>query len=395
MTTGMVYLSFTETMQGGDVLVASMAIQSDGTAAPAASVPLAGTFVDVDALTVQFVLDTATLNALKKAENLATATSNTFISIETDGVKDMAANGIVAKVLVASTVGPDTTSPLLTSFDVDMATGQESLTITFDETIDRSSLAIEQITLVGNGGSHPLTSAASTSEDGTTIFVSIDTVDVDELKRKGICTTAAECAMSMSPTAITDMAGRALVQVTAQGVAAFGEDVTDPAVATFVKFDFDAAQLTLSFSEPVDPLTISAAAIRLDANNNVDSTNTVNTPLFHQLTSGTTASARGTSCSFVPSITQVVAYAVAHINVSSAGATVVIDLHIDDLNAIKRKPFLCKTVSNCFLRFSTQLIQDTFGNNVCLFFLCDVVALFARPKAREPFRGRGICGGAA
>jgi hypothetical protein len=250
----------------------------------------------------------------------------------------MAENSIAATVFVATTVGPDTTSPNLVSFDVDMATGVESVTMTFDETIDRSSLVIEQITLVGNGNTHPLTSATSISDDGTTIFISVATVDVDELKRKGICTAANVCTMTMTPAVIKDMAQRTLIQVTERSITGFNADITDPEIVSFVKFDFNTGQITLSFTEPVNPLQIDTTAIRLDANNNVDVNIASSIPLFHTLTAGGTASARG--------------------------ATIVIDVDIDDLNAIKRKPFLCKTDTNCYIRYSDQLIKDTFGNDV-------------------------------
>ena len=49
-----------------------------------------------------------------------------------------------------------------------------------------------------------------------------------------------------------------------------------------------------------------------------------------------------------------------------AGATIVVDIVAADLNAIKQKQSLCHNANgeDCFLRFTTQFIKDTFGNGV-------------------------------
>ena len=348
MTTGMVYLSFTETMQGGDVLVASMAIQSDGTAAPAASVQLAGTFVDVDALTVQFVLDTATLNALKKAENLATATSDTFIKLALGSAKDMAGVAVLHTARPADAFTADATAPRVVSFTIDLTTNSETLEITFDETVDKSSLLVAELSLqseavfvAGQTEVLPLSTATSSSADGTVIVLALKKVEVDELKRLDICMAAASCFLSLSEGAIVDMNGQPIAAIApdqqpagAQPAAAAVGETTKPELHSFVKFDYNAAEITLSFNEPVLPGTINPAALELHSRPNQAN----DADRIFRLTGGGTASARG--------------------------ATIVLSVTEEDMNGIKFMALLCKEGDgvDCHVRLGAAFITDAFAN---------------------------------
>lgn len=360
MADGKVVLSFTETMEGGDdvpldkVDMGLMTIQNtDGvTSAVTESVPLGGgTYLATDGLTVEFVVSTAELNALKKLQNLAVDGTNTFIKLSANAVTDMASNGILEQVVVAANVAPDDIRPKVLSFTTSMVTGSESITITFDETMNVDNLLTEHIYLFG--GSDPSTNtpyefnaADSSSVDGTVIKIDIETTDVDLLKAKDICTAADKCYLGLSSLAITDMAGLSVETVTGKNTGSLADDITKPEISQFVEFDYDANTLTLSFSEPVDPLTINANAIRLDSAQQMDVTDAQNTDFFYNLVGGSTRSGRG--------------------------ATIVIDLERVDMNAIKQRPALCASTFSCYVRATITggaqndqpLIKDTFGNSV-------------------------------
>jgi hypothetical protein len=191
MANGKVVLSFTESMAGKDVKMASMSIQNVAGNSPSASVPLgAGTYASKDALTVEFTLSDSELNAIKKATNLGTEQSNTFIKLNSGAVKDMAGQPVALTVNGASTVGPDTVRPTVASFTMTMVTGSEAITVVFDETVKVSSLAFAEISLqnVKTGGdSVSLDNAESESADGTSVVIKLTKGEVDELKRLDIC----------------------------------------------------------------------------------------------------------------------------------------------------------------------------------------------------------------
>lgn len=355
MADGKVVLSFTETMAGADVLLESMQIQNTNGVSAIASefVTLNGsTYVAVDALTVEFTVSTTKLNDLKRFRNLATSTSNTFIKLSAGAAKDMAGNAIVEQVLVAESIEPDDIRPKVLSFVASMVTGSESITITFDETVNvKDNLLTEHIYLFG--GADPninipygFQAASSSSADGTVVRIDIETTDVDIFKQKDICTKKSKCYLGLNKEAITDMAGLTVEPVVAEPAGTLDNDITEPTIVEFAEFDYDENTLTLSFSEPVDPLTMNANAIRLDSAQQMDITDADNANFFYKLLGGTTTSLRG--------------------------ATIVIDVERVDMNAIKQLPSLCVAKFNCYVRVTNSggaqndepFIRDTFGNGI-------------------------------
>jgi hypothetical protein len=352
MADGKVALSFTETMKGADVLLGSMQIQNtNGVSADVTeSVTLEnGTYVVSDALTVDFTVSAGTRNKLKKFANLATDTTDTFLKLDAGAVKDMSGNSIAEQVLVAASVDPDDVRPNVLTFTTSMVTGSESVTITFDETMNRASLLVQHVhlanTVDGSDGYWAVKNSSSTSEDGTVIKIDIHTTDVDELKTKDICTTKNKCYLIVTADAIKDMSNLEITALPGQKTQSLDADITDPVVSSFVNFDYNEHTITMSFSEPVDPTTIYPEAIRLDSASNMDISDSENENFFYQLTGGNTSSPRG--------------------------ATIVIDVEKDDMNEIKMRQTLCIKTFGCFLRTTLvgaqndeAFIKDTFGNPI-------------------------------
>eukprot|EP00729_Bicosta_minor_P004714 gene4714-23313_t len=361
MANGKVVLSFTETMEGDDVTLGSMSIQNVIGNSPSASVPLGdGTYVapDPDSLTVEFVLSDGELNAVKKATNLGTDSSNTFIKLQAGSVKDMASNGVTLTVKSALSVGPDTVRPTVTSMTMSMITDQEAVTIVFDETMKRTSIAPAQISLQNTkvgGDSVSLDNAVSTSDDGTSIVVLLTKLEVDELKRLDICVSQEKCFLTMSEDAFTDMAAisKKVVAVEATDATVCGDltlETTAPELKSFESFNYDTGILTLSFSEPILPGTINPSALSLHGSQSLTGNED---PAL-----GTTASVRGTILE--------------------------LKIHATDLNAIKGLTRLCKIgssySSDCSVRLDADFIKDTFNNNLVAVTADDNTKEQVRPK---------------
>jgi len=156
MDSGVLSLTFSETIKGVDSLVIDeLQIQASETAAggefyvPLHDVTPASTADDV-VFNVHFGVED--LNEIKRLSELATSTSNTFLTFSEAAISDMNDNAVVARVdgdaIQASAFVEDTTSPNLVSFDLDLTS--EVLTLTFDETVRASSLDVSEILVQGS-----------------------------------------------------------------------------------------------------------------------------------------------------------------------------------------------------------------------------------------------------
>jgi len=350
LTSNQVELSFSETLLGSSVDIGKMQVQSSANSASGTPVALGGgKYVAKNALTVTFDVSTDALNQLKKQATMATGTSNTYIKLGSGAATDMADNGIDTVVKVADSWFKDTIPPQLIRFNISMATGEETATLVFDETVDASTANVTEIafqSLDSGGASFALKAASPSVAHDTVISIKLTKGEVDELKRLAICVKHTHCFVTSSSKAITDMSGLALDAVErahALNATGFVGDQTAPTVEEYVKFDYNAKTLEVRFSEPVAPLTVSPVAVELHAATDLTLTSTART---YKLTGGATNSSRGHS--------------------------IVIDLSAADLNAIKKNRNLCQFTSNCYIRVSSKFAQDAFGNPVTAVVASDI-----------------------
>lgn len=283
---------------------------------------------------VTFMLTPADHNGLKAIDDLAVIMNNTFISLLSGAILDMNSNpnSIVRAEPVTNFV-KDTEPPSLTTYDVDMNVG--SLTLSFDETVNVSSLVISDILLLDSmmgGMTYSLNTSAVNHGPQPNVIINISDRDLNELKRLRICLTSETCFLSFPSTLIEDMVRRSVIPLSsAVSVTGFIEDSIGPELIDFTEFNLATRQITLEFSETVAVTSFNSTQITLQSF-------FVNEPLtvFYQLNIVTLLSADSTILTF--------------------------ELTESDLFAIKNMERLCALRSSCYIVISNATISDTSGN---------------------------------
>ena len=248
------------------------------------------------------------LNELKRITDLATDVSNTWLSVNENGINDVFSLGLVQihnnDSLQAFNHTPDTTDPVLIDFDIDLNVG--TLTLVFDETVDASSLNLTQITLQDmvsgeTNNTYTLTGGDWEMYDSTIITVYFSFTDLNSIKRiRGLASYDPNASDSESGfseflvsgsgsgsgsgsdsgsgsgiemmmyaprnntyivitnSTIVDMNLNPVVEIPttqAMPVRNITLDYTQPQLVSF-DFNLDTEQLTLTFDETVDTLTL-------------------------------------------------------------------------------------------------------------------------------------------
>ena len=256
----------------------------------------------------------------------------------------------------------DGTNPKLVGFTYTID-ATATLVLEFDEPMLKSSLVVKEITLQDAKiatVSHKL-SVKSTclSKDGEEFSIVLDITDSDAIKIAKFCTTDKpnNCFISFTDALLTDMAKNKVValvnKVSSVQATSVGADKVDVELKNdgFTLLDLNAHTLTLSFSEPVDPLSINYQDLSLQEIADDDKA-------FQtlKLTKGTTK--------------------------SNVGNVIVIDLDIGDVNALKlldsasTNGALCTNAkgNNCILRLQTTFIKDVSGNGLKALVKTDFIA---------------------
>ena len=104
---------------------------------------------------IELVLSDYDLNAIKAFEDLLTSVNNSFISITDDVIYDMSSNPILSipkgSALQVRNFNRDITRPFLVSSSLNLT--NRYLLLSFDETVNQSTLAINEIVLSSFNGS--------------------------------------------------------------------------------------------------------------------------------------------------------------------------------------------------------------------------------------------------
>ena len=217
---------------------------------------------------VQLKLDIQDLNSIKAIVDFATGPKDTFLSITNDTVSDMNENRVNAilpeNAIKVASFGADNISPELVSFDLNLNNSQ--LHLTFDETVNVSSLVLSEITLLSSNSSSPTQEWALTggiaplysyseSDDTPVVIVELGSVDTNEIKRlTSLATSNTTTYLALTPQAISDMAENRIVEITysmALQVTEYTEDEIAPVLIDF-DLDLNTGILTLVFDETVN-----------------------------------------------------------------------------------------------------------------------------------------------
>jgi hypothetical protein len=285
------------------------------------------------------------LNRVKQLVGLATAQSNTFLSITSLAVTDMAFVPNAVVPILSSAAMPvteftaDRVRPNLMAFSLNLSS--EVLTLTFDETVNASSLQSAGITLQnaasGANESVTLSGGSQIVINDIVLIINLLYSDVNAVKKlRQLCTNDADCYLSITDGSVLDMARNAINAVSnsnAKQVSNFFADKVQPQLLSFsINIDGNGS-LTLTFDETVKASTFASSYLAI-----------FNGPTLHNFTGGyysTSASADSTMIEFVPLKT--------------------------DLDAIKLITTLAVSANTSFLTGGSLVVSDMAGNQVVPF----------------------------
>ena len=343
LSTERLILTFSETINATSVEVTGIFVQFAAYSDPPGLRQLVGgTVLTPDDTIVEIQLSSSDLNYIKSVPFLATSTMNTYLRIENYTVADMNSNLVVmiinGQAIPVGNFTEDDQNPVLVAFDLDMNTGM--IHLTFNETVNTSSLVVEQITLQSDLFETEITTqfvfdslsgTGSNSSDWPTITIIIGEDDLNEIKRLSDLAISAETTyLNLTQFAIEDTSGNLIVP-TALAVTNYTEDATPPQVTSFT-FDLNLGQLHFTFSETVNVSSLNLTQIRLQ-NAQVSTSSTYNVEL-----------------------------AGGRILTPSDNTTASIELLKVDLDAVKALPLLATSRYNTFLSVTSDYVLDMNNN---------------------------------
>eukprot|EP00035_Acanthoeca_spectabilis_P018800 m.403424 g.403424 ORF g.403424 m.403424 type:complete len:6121 (+) comp16790_c1_seq2:183-18545(+) len=350
----LLWLTFTETVDVATFDPTAVTLQSAQTApiSVATMRQLTGALSIVGALNVlRFQLVTADFMALARGPGLFTNINTSFVTITATSIRDMAGNFISAvsngNAVGATAFIDDATDPILQSFDVDMNSGQ--LTLSFSETVEILSLNSSRFTLSSQDLllSRTLTSGSvAVGSNGAVIVVSLGLLDLNFIKRFAFANT--NVGLSTVASAVFDRFGNGLVPVLSTARLFATILVPDTTPPTLEAFDIDLTTflLTLSFSEIVNASTIDMAQVTLigAANSATDNRTLVGGSINNSANLPSTCS--GGQCTVDPFMMEFA-----------------VQLTPIDLDFIYRNTLLATSASDTFLSWGNGLVVDLFSAN--------------------------------
>eukprot|EP00730_Choanoeca_flexa_P001845 TRINITY_DN10807_c0_g1_i1.p1 TRINITY_DN10807_c0_g1~~TRINITY_DN10807_c0_g1_i1.p1 ORF type:complete len:1868 (+),score=498.60 TRINITY_DN10807_c0_g1_i1:73-5604(+) len=285
-------------------------------------------------------LSVSDMNELKRLSALATSELDTYLVVASSFVSDTAGNDVVGlEGLQAANVVQDPIAPEVVSVALDM--NAESLTLSFDEVVDASTLEPRAVTIQSRASEsesssiYTLTGGSTDSQDSLEIVIDLAQADVDELTALSVLATSVNNTfVSFGSLLIADMSGNAVVAVSNTSAVRVGAFVKDTTAAQLTRFtiDMDASRIELTFVETMYGGSGDATALTL-----------------HGDSSGVKASVT-----------------LSHQSQVEAVNGTVVGLNIDrlDMNEIKAKTALCTTEANCYIGLTSALMMDMAGNRV-------------------------------
>ena len=284
---------------------------------------------------VVFTLTETDHNGLKAVDGVATSLNNTYLNLFAGAILDMNGNANSPSLnRRASGFTKDTGDPVLETFDIDMDEGL--LILSFDETVNVSSLQIEEIRLHGRSTvTYNLNTSSVNHAPLPTVTVQLSTLDLNELKRLRICLENDTCLLSFPSTLVSDMVGRSVVAIatsTPQSVTNHTRDTTNPQLVDFTEINLITREITLQFSETIDVTTFNSTQVTLQ--------------------------------SFFVDDPPSVSYQLNEVETILTGddTTLQFVLTQSDLFAIKDTEDLCDRRSNCYVTITSATVQDMSGN---------------------------------
>jgi len=291
-------------------------------------------------------------NQVKRNPYLFKSLADCYMSFTSDLVADTWGNAVVpltpAEALQASFYAADVAPPNLVSFSADV--NAAVLILTFDESVSKNSLVFARVTLARssdiNATAVPLTGGTLTVRNVypafdaayAEVFVNISLADLTSLKERSICLVQQNCYISLAQGAVVDNVNNpsvALRMVDGLQAQSFVADTTRPMFVAFSSINLNYGIVTLLFDEPIDPTSVTVSTVSL--RNSFDG-----------------------SAEYIALSSTLV--------LNGPNNTVTLQLLQPDLDRLKRitpsNNVICRTNTNCFVRFTSSFARDMSGNAV-------------------------------
>ena len=372
MNLGQLHLSFTDIIVPSSFRPMSVTIQDGPTAQTSISLTSVSTSTSSEGYVTVVQIGREDLNALKYDTSLATSINNTYVTVAADVVRDLQSSDIVPITndngIQATSHIPDTTSPRLENFTLDLDSGE--LLLNFSETVNVGSVDVSGLVLqnvpaanltdvthlrLTGVPSYPIGSQ-SFGDNGSSIVVRLGSHDLNELKRLvDLGTMLSNTFISIESDTIVDMVNLGNIETLPQdainAITVF-PDLTKPQLLNYT-LNLTEGRFYLTFSETVNTSTLDVNGIVLQ-----------NSPSYRPRVYLTSSSGSGTR--------------------SADGVEVVLQIGRDDLNNIKRDRSIATSRNDTFLFLENYVIEDMSGNlNVPIYnpFALQAADYFADFKA--------------
>ena len=274
LNTGILILTFSETVNVSTIDITALTIQSDGSGSGTSHTLVSGLVASPNSDTVTIFLTQMDLNFIKSDANLATSQNNTFLSFSSSLVQDMYGSPVVEVgpegALVVAIYAEDVTPPTLVFFDLDLGTRQMNLT--FNEPVNISTFGATQLTLLNAAGSaalsYSLTGSVSASifQSATTVVLTLTDTDFYALQESSeLATSVDNTFLSFPSNLVQDLNSNLVVPISAEdaiqvrNLLVFVDD-TPPEIFTF-SLDLNRRVLSFAVSEEIDTSQVRVNAI--------------------------------------------------------------------------------------------------------------------------------------
>ena len=312
---------------------------------PSQTVTLTEGFTSPDHVEIDFMLHRNDLNALKYNLNLCTDRTNCWIALPSFFVSDIGSNpflhsnyqpGAFASYHQPTVFIPDTTSPVLESFSIDMNLGQ--LVLSFNEVVNEADFRPSDVTLL-NAVSGSLTlvlnnqTLCSRINQGTAIYLELTVADLNWIKARDIYTSVQNSYLSLI-TDTTDVSNNVFIDIlygSAIQASNFIKDTTQAQLSSFDAFNIDNGSFFVTFNEPVQASVMNLTGVTLTSG-------TAGSPVTYRLTGGFATP------------------------VNEDRLSVMIELARNDRVAIKLLAGLATEESNTYIAMDLSTVKDTANN---------------------------------
>ena len=280
------------------------------------------------------------LDQIKALPQLATSNTSTYLTFSSNLISDMNNNPIIAIPAVTAEIASmfyrDITPPELLSYTLDLT--EELLVLLFSETVQTDTLVITELTFSSFNASSATIFSLNQGQFNftydTVVRIKLNTSDLNEIKRSAdLLTTQSNSYLSFSSLLISDSSANAVLAIPiarAQIAEQFTADSVPPELYSF-SLDMNFGLLSLIFSETINVTSL----------------------LITQLT---LADAAGSGESYTLTLSTVA--------VSTDDPLLILQIGIEDLNALKRSTYLTHATFFTSLTISRELIRDMNGNMV-------------------------------